>query len=90
MRKPAFQKYWKLEIDFKDVYKLACLVQDGSCEEIWGKFLSKLPVILENLNLDALELYENDQLQITLKKFIWPIPDFMPSPFIGLAMNCFY
>jgi len=25
----------QLEIDFKEVYKLACLVQDGSCKEIW-------------------------------------------------------
>lgn len=66
----------QLEIDFKEVYKLACLVQDGSCKEIWNGFLSKLPEILENLNLDALELYENDPASNNLEEIYLAYPGF--------------
>ena len=42
----------QLEIDFDEIYKLACVVDKESCGTIWKTFLSKLPEILENLNLE--------------------------------------
>ena len=33
----------QLEIDFDEIYKLACVVDVASCGTIWKTFLNKLP-----------------------------------------------
>jgi len=50
----------QLELDFKEIFSLACLNKERSYENIWSSFISKLPEILENLNLDAQEFVNND------------------------------
>jgi len=74
----------QLEIDFREVYRLACLIRDGSCKKIWDTFLAKLPAIWMRKKSSTMTL-----LQIQLKKFIWLIPVFTPLPFTGLATNFF-
>lgn len=66
----------KLGIDFKEIYKLACLVQDGSYKEIWSSFLSKLPTILENLNMDAQEIFDNDPAANSIEEIYLAYPGF--------------
>jgi len=66
----------QLEDDFKEIYKLACLIKDGSCETIWNSFLMKLPTILESLNLDAQELVNNDPASNTIEEVYLAYPGF--------------
>ncbi len=66
----------QLKVDFREVYKLACLVQDSSCKEIWNSFLSKLPIILENLNLDAQEIFDNDPAANSIEEVYLAYPGF--------------
>ncbi|WP_372745422.1 serine O-acetyltransferase [Lutibacter sp.] len=66
----------QLEIDFKEIYNLACILNDGKCTEIWSKFLLKLPEILENLNLDAQELVNNDPASNNIEEVYLAYPGF--------------
>ena len=66
----------QLEIDFKEIYKLACLIRDNSCETIWDRFLNKLPELLENLNLDAQELVDNDPASNNIEEVYLAYPGF--------------
>ena len=80
----------QLEIDFKEIYNLACTLKDGKCSEIWSKFLLKLPEILENLNLDAQELVNNDPASNNIEEVYLAYQDFMPLQFTALATNYLY
>lgn len=66
----------QLEKDFKEIYRLACLIKDGSCEKIWNGFLRKLPQILEDLNLDAIELINNDPAANSIEEVYLAYPGF--------------
>jgi serine O-acetyltransferase len=66
----------QLELDFKEIYNLACILKDGRCTEIWGEFLLKLPEILENLNLDAQELVDNDPASNNIEEVYLAYPGF--------------
>jgi len=66
----------QLEIDFKEIYNLACTLKEGKCSEIWSKFLLKLPEILENLNLDAQELVNNDPASNNIEEVYLAYPGF--------------
>lgn len=43
----------QLEIDFLEIYNLACFDDSIPSKEVWNKFLNKLPILLEKLHLDA-------------------------------------
>ena len=68
----------QLEIDFTEIYKLACKIDEDvdACGTIWGKFLSKLPSILEHLNLDAQELVDNDPASNNIEEVYLAYPGF--------------
>jgi len=66
----------QLEIDFDEIYKLACVVDVESCGTIWNTFLAELPEILENLNLDALELVNNDPASNNIEEVYLAYPGF--------------
>lgn len=66
----------QLEIDFDEIYKLACKVDHESCGTIWKTFLSELPEILENLNLDAQELVNNDPASNNIEEVYLAYPGF--------------
>ena len=66
----------QLEFDFKEIYRLACLIKDGSCETIWNSFLLKLPTILEDLNLDAQELVNSDPASNSIEEVYLAYPGF--------------
>ena len=66
----------KLENNFEEIYKLACQNNGCSYQPIWNNFLNKLPVILENLHLDAQELVNNDPAAKTIKEVYLAYPGF--------------
>jgi len=66
----------QLESDFKEIYRLACLIKDGSCDSIWNNFLLKLPAILQDLNLDAQELYNGDPAANSVEEVYLAYPGF--------------
>ncbi|NLP57402.1 serine O-acetyltransferase EpsC [Lutibacter sp. B1] len=67
----------QLEVDFKEIYKLACLIDNSSCNEnVWNEFLMKLPNILEKLNLDAHELMDNDPAANSVEEVYLAYPGF--------------
>lgn len=66
----------QLETDFSEIYKLACKIDKNGCGKIWEKFLSKLPAILEYLNLDALELVNNDPASNNIEEVYLAYPGF--------------
>ncbi len=66
----------QLEIDFNEIYKLACKIDGSNCAKIWQIFLSKLPEILENLNLDAKELVNNDPASNNIEEVYLAYPGF--------------
>ncbi len=66
----------KLEEDFQEIYTLACLNEENRCDKIWNLFLSKLPEILENLNLDAQELYNHDPASKSIEEVYLAYPGF--------------
>jgi serine O-acetyltransferase len=66
----------QLEVDFEEIYKLACTVDIDSCGNIWKTFLSTLPEILENLNLDAQELVNNDPASNNIEEVYLAYPGF--------------
>ncbi len=66
----------QLKNDFKEIYRLACLIKDGTCETIWNNFLHELPALLENLNLDAHELMNNDPAANSVEEVYLAYPGF--------------
>ena len=66
----------QLETDFNEIYTLACKVDASKCAKIWQIFLSKLPEILENLNLDAQELVNNDPASNNIEEVYLAYPGF--------------
>ena len=66
----------QLESDFEEIYKLAYNSDKTSSTSIWKLFLSKLPEILENLNLDAQELVNNDPASNNIEEVYLAYPGF--------------
>ena len=66
----------QLEVDFNEIYTLACKVDGSNCGDIWNTFLSKLPEILDNLNLDAQELVNNDPASNNIEEVYLAYPGF--------------
>lgn len=66
----------QLEVDFNEIYKLACKIDQEACSSIWSKFMSKLPEILEKLNLDAMELVNNDPASNNIEEVYLAYPGF--------------
>ena len=42
-----------LELEFREIYTLACYDDTKHCDDVWDAFLHKMPGLLEKLNLDA-------------------------------------
>jgi len=66
----------QLEIDFKEIYKLACTNPKFTCTDIWQQFLKTLPEILENLNLDAQEFVKSDPASTNIEEVYLAYPGF--------------
>lgn len=66
----------QLEVDFVEIYQLTSSVDNTSSRTIWKKFLATLPDILENLNLDAKALVNNDPASNNIEEVYLAYPGF--------------
>ncbi|UOB17627.1 serine O-acetyltransferase EpsC [Abyssalbus ytuae] len=65
-----------LENDFEELAELACWDECTSCAEFWGIYVTKLPEILEKLNLDAHATLSNDPASNTIEEVYLSYPGF--------------
>lgn len=66
----------ELETDFKTIYNLVCIKKSCSSSKIWDIFITKFPAILENLNLDAYEIFNNDPAANSIDEVYLAYPGF--------------
>lgn len=65
-----------LEKQFAEIYKLACFDREIPCEIAWHTFLEKLPNLLEQLNLDANAIVNNDPASNSVEEVYLAYPGF--------------
>ena len=75
----------ELEILFKDISVIACKKPEGLCDSIWGKFVSKLPSVLEKLKQDAQFILENDPASNDLQEVYLAYPGFYATAIYRLS-----
>lgn len=73
---PLDESIDELEKLFKDISKISCKKPDALCDEIWRKFLEKLPFVLEKLNQDAIFILENDPASNSIEEVYLAYPGF--------------
>jgi len=66
----------QLENDFNEIYEIANFTKTNSKENIWNRFLLKLPSILKNLNVDAQEIYAHDPAANSVEEVYLAYPGF--------------
>ena len=65
-----------LETDFDEIFNLACIKKNCSSSKIWDSFITEFPVILENLNFDAHEIFNNDPAANSINEVYLAYPGF--------------
>ena len=70
------QNIEQLEIDFSEIYQLACRNVNKNCVTIWNEFLKTLPEIFENLSLDGKALIDGDPASNTIEEVYLAYPGF--------------
>lgn len=70
------QNIKQLGQDFDEITTIACFDTEVSCEVVWKAFLSKLPEIIEKLNLDAQEILDNDPAANNIEEVYLAYPGF--------------
>jgi serine O-acetyltransferase len=73
---PLNESIDELEKQFKEISAIACKKPDSLCDSIWGKFLEKLPIVLEKLNQDAAYILENDPASNDIEEVYLAYPGF--------------
>lgn len=66
----------QLEKDFQELTNMVCWTPGKPCTEIWGRYVEKLPSIIENLNKDALAITNNDPAANSLEEVYLAYPGF--------------
>lgn len=65
-----------LEYRFKELADIVCWDEAKNCVSIWDSYLQQLPKILEQLNIDASALNENDPASQSLEEVYLSYPGF--------------
>lgn len=66
----------RLAVLFDELVSLACWDPNRSCGNIWQSYCSKLPSILQKLNLDACAIAENDPAANSIEEVYLSYPGF--------------
>ncbi|MCC8360318.1 serine O-acetyltransferase EpsC [Salinimicrobium sediminilitoris] len=66
----------KLAVDFKELGDLVCWEPWKPCSEIWEDYCSKLPHLLEKINLDAVAIANNDPAANSVEEVYLSYPGF--------------
>lgn len=78
-----------LEKSFKEISKISCKKSEGIRDEIWGKFLEKLPSVLYMLNNDAAYILENDPASNSIEEVYLAYPGFYAIAIYRLSHELF-
>ncbi|WP_209400272.1 serine O-acetyltransferase EpsC [Pseudozobellia sp. WGM2] len=73
---PVAKNLDKLEEQFDGLVELACWDVDKSCKTVWNNYVSKLPNILERLNLDAEATVNCDPASLSIEEVYMAYPGF--------------
>ncbi|WP_291096931.1 MULTISPECIES: serine O-acetyltransferase EpsC [unclassified Flavobacterium] len=73
---PLSQSIGELEKLFKEISVIACKKPTDSHDSVWDQFLEKLPSVLENLNMDATYILENDPASNSIEEVYLAYPGF--------------
>lgn len=65
-----------LKVDFKELGDLVCWEPGKSCAEIWEDYCSKLPDLLQRINLDAVAIANNDPAANSVEEVYLSYPGF--------------
>lgn len=79
----------ELEKLFKEIAKISCKKPDGIRDEIWTKFLEKLPSVLNMLNNDATYILENDPASNSIEEVYLAYPGFYAIAIYRLSHELF-
>ncbi|NJB69817.1 serine O-acetyltransferase [Saonia flava] len=82
---PVEENLKKLEILFDELTNLACWEVEKPCSELWKKYVSKLPNILEKLNLDAEATVNCDPASLSVEEVYMAYPGFYAIAIYRLA-----
>ncbi len=74
-----------LESDFKQLVDLACWNSTKPCDKAWEKYLSSLPIILEELHLDAEAILHGDPASKCIEEVYLAYPGFFAVAIYRLA-----
>lgn len=75
----------KLEADFDVLTALACWDLDKPCKKVWENYVSKLPLVLEKLNLDAEATVNCDPASLSIEEVYMAYPGFYAIAIYRLA-----
>lgn len=87
---PLEESISELEIQFKEIARLACKKTDKLCESMWDNFLEKLPVVLEKLNQDAAYILENDPASNNIDEVYLGYPGFYAIAIYRLSHELYH
>ncbi len=73
---PVAENLMELGKDFEVLAKLVCWEPGAPCQDIWSDYLTKLPGILEDLNLDAEAISKNDPAANSVEEVYLSYPGF--------------
>lgn len=79
------EQLYELNKNFVELIELSCWKPKFSSEQIWNEFLSTLPDVLENLNLDAKAIWECDPASNSLQEVYMAYPGFYAIAIYRLA-----
>lgn len=80
----------ELEKSFKEIAIISCKKSDAIHDEIWVKFLEKLPSVLEMLHQDATYILENDPASNNIEEVYLAYPGFYAIAIYRLSHELFY
>ncbi|MEM9143920.1 MAG: serine O-acetyltransferase EpsC [Bacteroidota bacterium] len=82
---PVAENLVLLEKEFDTLIDLACQQADTPCKALWDSYVSKLPDILELLNLDAEAIVSCDPASLSIEEVYMAYPGFYAIAIYRLA-----
>lgn len=82
---PVAENLETLEQQFDQLVDLACWNVEKPCSQIWENYVSKLPEVLEKLNLDAEAIANCDPASLSLEEVYMAYPGFYAIAIYRLA-----
>ena len=82
---PVEENLKLLEDTFRELVDLACWSTSRPCAKVWDNYVTKLPKILEKLNLDAEAILNSDPASLSIEEIYMAYPGFYAIAIYRLA-----